>query len=145
MWYVAGSNWINLNGKEMPVYDLRYQESPDGLSWCETGTLSMKISQSDEYGFGRPWVVKNKKNQFELFYSVRRKSFSAYRLGYATSDDGVNWKRKDNQLGLDVSKNSFDSDAIMYSSIINCHGSTYCFYNGNEFGKDGIAVAILDH
>lgn len=145
LWYVAGSNWITLNGKEMPVYDLRYQESSDGLRWCETGTVSMEVSRSDEYGFGRPWVVINKKNEFELFYSVRRKSYSAYRLGYATSDDGVNWKRKDKQLGLDVSKNGFDSDAIMYSSIINCHGSTYCFYNGNDFGKDGIAVAILEH
>jgi hypothetical protein len=143
LWYVAGSDWIDLNGKAMPVYDLRYQESKDGIRWADRGTLSMAITGEDEHGFGRPWVVKRGPHDYQLFYSIRRRSFASYRLGYAESDDGVHWIRKDDQMGLDVSPGGFDSEAIMYSAVINVKGKTYCFYNGNNFGELGFGVAEL--
>lgn len=143
LWYIAGSEWTELNGKPMPVYDLRYQESIDGISWSDAGTLSMAITGEDEHGFGRPWVVKRGANDYQLFYSIRRRSFSAYRLGYAESTDGINWIRKDDEMGLDVSPGEFDSDAIMYSAVISIDDKTYCFYNGNNFGEHGFGVAEL--
>lgn len=143
LWYVAGSEWTSLNGKPMPVYDLRYQESKDGIHWADTGTLSMAITGEDEHGFGRPWVVKRGPNDYQLFYSIRRRSFAAYRLGYAESTDGINWVRKDEEMGLDVSPGEFDSDAIMYSAVISVGDKTYCFYNGNNFGEQGFGVAEL--
>lgn len=143
MWYVAGSEWIDIDGKPMPIYDLRYQESGNGFDWESTGQLSMPITGSDEHGFGRPYIVKRSENDFQLFYSIRRKSLGQYRLGYAESKDGVNWIRKDDEIGLDVSPGEFDSDAIMYSAVITVNNRTFCFYNGNNFGEDGFAVAIL--
>jgi hypothetical protein len=143
LWYVAGSEWTNLNGKEMPVYDLRYQESKDGIHWADRGMLSMAITGEDEHGFGRPWVIKRGPNDYQLFYSIRRRSFGAYRLGYAESTDGIHWVRKDDEMGLDVSPDGFDSQAIMYSAVINVKGKTYCFYNGNNFGEKGFGVAEL--
>ena len=143
LWYIAGSEWTDLNGKAMPVYNLRYQESTDGFHWADQGTLSMAIADEDEHGFGRPWIIKRGPNDYQLFYSIRRRSFGAYRLGYAESTDGIHWIRKDNEVGLDVSSNGFDSVAIMYSAVISVAGKTYCFYNGNNFGEDGFAVAEL--
>jgi len=143
LWYVAGSDWTSLNGKSMPVYDLRYQESKDGIHWADTGQLSMAISYEDEHGFGRPWVVKRGPNDYQLFYSIRRRSFAAYRLGYAESTDGISWIRKDKEMGLDVSPGQFDSNAIMYSAVIVVGEKTYCFYNGNNFGELGFGVAEL--
>lgn len=143
LWYVAGSEWTMLNGKSMPVYDLRYQESVDGIHWSDAGKLSMAITGEDEHGFGRPWVIKRGPNDYQLFYSIRRRSFGAYRLGYAESTDGINWVRKDDEMGLDVSPGEFDSDAIMYSAVISVGDKTYCFYNGNNFGEQGFGVAEL--
>ncbi|MEI7842011.1 MAG: hypothetical protein WCI39_03170 [Gallionellaceae bacterium] len=143
LWYVAGSEWTSLNGKPMPVYDLRYQESKDGIHWADTGKLSMAITGEDEHGFGRPWVVKRGPNDYQLFYSIRRCSLAAYRLGYAESTDGINWVRKDDEMGLDVSEDGFDSNAIMYSAVISVGDKTYCFYNGNNFGEQGFGVAEL--
>ena len=143
LWYVAGSEWSDINGRSMPVYDLRYQESKDGIYWAPKGQLSMAIAGKDEYGFGRPWVVKQGPNDYQLFYSIRRRSLAAYRLGYAESKDGINWIRKDEELGLDVTPGEFDSDAIMYSAVISVGDKTYCFYNGNNFGEQGFAVAEL--
>lgn len=143
LWYVAGSEWMEINGKQLPVYDLRYQESRDGIHWAETGQSSMSVFGEDEHGFGRPWVIKRGPHDHQLFYSIRRKSLAAYRLGYAESSDGINWIRKDESLGLVVTPDGFDSDAIMYSSVITANGRTFCFYNGNNFGEQGFAVAEL--
>lgn len=140
MWYVAGSEWIDINGKPMPVYDMRYMESSDGIHWPRHGEICLRISDLDEHGFGRPWVIQGP-DGYELFYSIRRKSAGAYRLGYARSADGLNWVRNDAELGLDISADGFDSQAIMYSAILRCHGREWCFYNGNNFGSDGIGLA----
>jgi hypothetical protein len=70
-----------------------------------------------------------------------RRRASGYRLGYARSLDGSNWTRDDAALDLDVTPGAFDSDAIEYSAVIEVAGRTYCFYNGNQFGRDGFAVA----
>ena len=143
LWYIAGSAWTEVAGKLVPVYELRYQESADGVRWAEHGTRSMSITGSDEHGFGRPWVVKRGPRDYQLFYSIRRRSFAAYRLGYAESSDGISWVRKDDELGLDVSADGFDSDAIMYSAVFTVGDQTYCLYNGNNFGEHGFAVARL--
>jgi hypothetical protein len=79
-----------------------------------------------------------------MFYSIRRRSLSAYRLGYAESSDGRTWIRKDDKLDLDVSPGQFDSDAIMYAAPIDIDGRMYVFYNGNDFGRAGFAVAALE-
>lgn len=143
MWYVAGNDWIELRGKMMPTYDLRYLESSDGVTWSDSGTLSMAITDDDEHGFGRPWIIKRGRDDYQMFYSIRRRSFAAYRLGYAESTDGIRWTRKDDAMGLDVSQAGIDSEAIMYSAVLPVGASTYCFYNGNNFGEEGFCVATL--
>lgn len=144
LWYVAGSDWIDLDGKSMPVYDIRYAESADGINWPDEGEVQISIANPDEHGFGRPCVMHRQGGGFRMFYSVRRRSFAAYRLGYAESEDGHVWTRMDDKLNLDVTPGSFDSDAIMYAAPIMIGEKLYVFYNGNAFGRDGFAVAVLE-
>jgi hypothetical protein len=144
LWYVGGSEWIELQGKSMPVYDIRYVESADGMHFPSGGEVQLRVTEPDEYGFGRPCVTPKKGGGFRMFYSVRRRSFNAYRLGYAESMDGRTWRRMDEQLNLDVSPGSFDSDAIMYAAPLQVDDRLYVFYNGNDFGRDGFAVALLE-
>jgi hypothetical protein len=70
-------------------------------------------------------------------------SLEAYRLGFATSSDGLNWVRHDESINLDVKARSHASTAIMYSAVINTGEKTYCFYNGDNFGQFGFAAAEL--
>ena len=144
LWYVAGSEWTELDGKSMPVYDIRYAESLDGIHWPDQGEVQIAITDQDEHGFGRPCVIPKQGGGYRMFYSVRRRSFGAYRLGYAESSDGRVWERMDDKLNLDVTPGSFDSDAIMYAAPIELDGKLYVFYNGNDFGCDGFAVARLE-
>jgi hypothetical protein len=143
MWYVAGSEWVVVNGKEMPVYDIRYIESNDGIKWPSEGKVHIPITDPDEHGFGRPYVILKPNGGYRMFYSVRRRSLGAYRLGYAESHDGTIWTRMDDKLNLEVSPKSFDSRAIMYAAPIDLFGQLYVFYNGNDFGRRGFAVARL--
>ena len=144
LWYVAGSSWIDLEGKSMPVYDIRYAESHDGIHWPAQGEVHIPITAPDEHGFGRPYVIAKPGGGYRMFYSVRRRSLGAYRLGYAESKDGCHWLRKDEAINLDVTPGSFDSHAIMYAAPIEVEGKLYVFYNGNNFGRDGFAVAVLE-
>ncbi|MBF0603821.1 MAG: hypothetical protein HQL07_09020 [Nitrospirae bacterium] len=144
LWYVAGSEWIALEGKSMPVYNIRYAESEDGIHWPDKGKVQIAITGPDEHGFGRPCVIPKVGGGYRMFYSVRRISLGGYRLGYAESADGRTWKRMDDQLNLDVSPVGFDSQAIMYAAPIEINDKLYVFYNGNEFGRDGFAAAVLE-
>lgn len=142
MWYVAGSEWEDIDGKPMPVYDIRYAESVDGVHWPEEGRIVLRVDRDKEHGFGRPYIVK-KQNHYQMFYSIRKKSPCAYRMGYAESVDGIHWQRKDKEVGLDVSIVGWDSEAIEYAAVVDVGNRTLCFYNGNDFGGTGFGVAEL--
>jgi predicted GH43/DUF377 family glycosyl hydrolase len=142
MWYVAGSKWIKVKEKYVPTYNLRYMESTCEHEWADKGIVCMDFAYKDEYGFGRPWVIKED-NIYKMWYSIRTIS-KGYRIGYAESKDGVNWIRKDNEAGIDVSKEGWDSEMICFSAVVNINGRRYMFYNGNDFGKTGFGVAVLE-
>lgn len=141
LWYVAGSSWITLDGKEMPVYTLNYQESPDGIHWQEEGQIIIDPRNADEYGFGRPYYLVSAGKHY-LFYSTRSKE-DGYIIGYAESNDGINWQRDDANVGIKKSVSGFDSEMICYAAPIEVNGKVLMFYNGNDFGRDGFAYAEL--
>jgi hypothetical protein len=128
----------------MPRYDIRYSRSVDGIHWPAEGQPQISVLFDDEFGFGRPCVISKPGGGYRMFYSIRKKSVNAYRLGYAESNDGHIWQRMDNELNLDVSTEGFDSDAIMYAAPIELNQELYLFYNGNEFGRAGVALAKLE-
>lgn len=147
MWYVSSLGWERMSegvhsGKMMPRYCIRHTTSEDGVTW---GPPSEPIfnQKDDEFGFGRPWIYKEEKSQkYYLFYSVRSKNKS-YRIGYATSEDLINWERKDQNIGIDVSGDGWDSEMICYPAVVSILGKTYLFYNGNNNGDTGFGFAEL--
>lgn len=141
MWYIAGDKWIEANGKQRPSYNMRYLESRDVFNWDKHGTVCMNPADDDEFGFGRPFVMKEG-GTFKMWYSIRSKA-RGYRLGYAESPDGKAWIRKDDEVGIDVSESGWDSEMICFSSIQKTRSGTYMFYNGNNYGKTGFGVALL--
>lgn len=142
MWYIAGDSWIEVKGKMVPTYNMRYLESIDGLHWGSEGKVCLDLSSSNEYGFGRPYILVED-NLYKMWYSIRYKD-RGYRLGYAESKDGQHWIRKDDEVGIDVSKSGWDSEMICFCSIIDTAGKRYMFYNGNNYGETGFGVAVLE-
>lgn len=141
-WYVAGNSWTIINGKTLPIYEIKYLESTDGITWDSEGHTCIPISNPDEHGFGRPYIIKEA-GLYKMFYSIRIKH-QGYRLGYAESINGKDWERRDDALGLNVSLTGWDSEMACFPAITRYDDQTYLFYNGNNFGQTGIGYAILE-
>jgi hypothetical protein len=141
MWYAAGSSWTMVGDKDLPVYNIRHLESADGIHWPEEGRVCIDFASDDEHAFGRPWVLRSD-GLYRMFYSVRTRS-RGYRIGYAESDDGIRWTRKDDEAGIDVSSSGWDSETISYAAVIRHGGVTTMFYCGNGLGRTGFGYAEL--
>lgn len=143
MWYVGGGEWTKVGEKPLPVYNMRYIESADGIRWPGEGSVCLDFANEDEHAFGRPWVWEEGGGQ-TMMYSVRTRS-KDYRLGLARSADGLTWERHDDEVGIDVSPEGWDSEGIAYSAVYTAtDGQTYLFYNGNERGRTGFGYAVLE-
>jgi predicted GH43/DUF377 family glycosyl hydrolase len=141
LWYTAGSEWTVVNDKSLPVYNLRYAESSDGKTWPSEGRVALDFKDDDEHAIGRPWVVREP-DGYKMFFSVRTRS-KGYRLGYAVSSDGLTWSRREEEIGIDVSQEGWDSEMIAYPSVFRSSRRTYLFYNGNNCGETGFGYAEL--
>ena len=135
MWYVSGEGWIN---KDLPKYNIKYAYSRDGVNWVREGHIAIQLEQN-ETALARPNVIKND-NGYEMFFSFKDPNIG-YRIGHATSTDGVNWQRN-NSSCLDVSKKGWDSEMVQYSCIFEHNKTRFMLYNGNGYGKTGIGYAI---
>lgn len=140
-WYSTGSEWIESDGRMRPTYGLRYAESDDGATWPAEGRPCLEPALPDEYGLARPFVLE-RGGRLEMWFSVRSHS-RGYRLGYAESSDGVNWRRRDEDAGLDVSAEGWDSEMVHSAWVHETPHGTYLFYNGNNYGETGFGVAVL--
>lgn len=128
-------NWVHYNNV------IQYTESPDGLHWPDQGQTCILPNGVDDYSVGRPWVVKDGP-LYKMWYSIRSKT-QPYRLGYAESTDGLNWERKDDEVGLNRSDNGWDSEMICFPCVIDVLSKRYMFYNGNRHGATGFGYAEL--
>jgi hypothetical protein len=73
----------------------------------------------------------------------RRNRDRSYRIGYASSDNLVDWIRDDQQAGLDVSSEGWDSEMVAYPHVFELDGKVYMLYLGNEVGRYGFGAAEL--
>lgn len=137
MWYVSGTGWVN---PDLPRYNIKYAESRDGVHWDRKGIVCIDFKTEGENALARPCVVKEN-SIYKMWYSYKGES---YKIGYAESKDGIVWKRKDEEVGIDVSESGWDSEMIEYPFVFEHKGRKYMLYNGNEYGKAGFGYAILE-
>jgi predicted GH43/DUF377 family glycosyl hydrolase len=138
MWY--GSNQWGGERPEDMGHAIKYAESIDGLHWNRDGKAVLNFATEDEYAISRPCVIKDK-NLYKMWYSYRG---AAYRMGYAESEDGLRWTRLDHQVGIAPSASGWDSESIEYPCVFDHEGQRYMLYNGNDYGKTGFGLAILE-
>ncbi|MBN1166305.1 MAG: hypothetical protein JXA44_04150 [Methanospirillaceae archaeon] len=153
MWYVSCSGWdgdlvsdnkgslISTNIKH--YYRIKYSSSKDGISWNTNDNTCIDFND-DEYAIARPMVWKDEMGKYHMFFSFRGGNMT-YRLGYAVSNDGIIWNRKDNKLNLEKSKTGWDSQMICYGCILIHKEKTFLLYNGNNYGSTGCGYAEISN
>lgn len=140
MYYVSGTEWIH---KDLPRYNIQIATSHDGLEWKRDGTVAIDFKDNNEMALARPWVIKDD-DIYKMWFSFKGdvNKGGGYRLGYAESSDGIKWERRDDRVGITVSKDGWDSEMIEYAAVVKYKENYYMFYNGNNYGEDGIGLAI---
>jgi hypothetical protein len=133
-WYVCGLEWVH---RDLPRYHIRHAESADGVRWERPGRVCIDL-RPGEHALARPCVVKED-GLYRMWFAHKG---ARYRLGYAESPDGMSWTRNDEQAGLEVSDAGWDSQMIEYAFLHRHAGTGYLFYNGNDYGRDGIGLAV---
>jgi hypothetical protein len=141
MWYLSCMKWEIVDGKPRHYYHLKYAESADGIIWRPTGKVCIDFKNAGEYAISRPSVIKEPNGLYRMWFSYRG---DRYRIGYAESRDGLDWKRMDEQVGIDISDNPDDWDGKMveYPHVFDHIGKRYMLYNGNGYGMTGAGLAI---
>jgi len=149
MWYQSCTKWEVRNGHPEPFYHIKYAESADGINWCRTGVVAIDYKDENEGGICSASVLKENCT-FRMWYSTRgaedyrHNRANTYRIGYAESGNGIDWTRKDDEVGIDVSTEGWDSEMLAYPFVLKHGGRTFMFYNGNGFGKSGFGYAVLE-
>ncbi len=152
MWYIYGTRWFRPSLEEVPerIYKIGHAISTDGLSWKKTGGQLVDDKLNSDECQALPTVVEFD-NKYHMFFCYRQavefrnNRDKAYRIGYAFSDDLINWVRDDDNSGIVVSADGWDADMMCYPHVFRYEGNVYMLYNGNEFGRFGFGLALLEN
>jgi hypothetical protein len=148
LFYIAGSKWLIHNSRAEPVYRIRMAFSDDGLHWEKVDRNLIETRIDPLEAQASPDVIY-KNGKYHMFFCYRyptdyRNRERGYRIGYAYSEDLINWKRMDEKTGIDVSTAGWDSEMISYPHLLELDGKIYMFYLGNHVGRYGFGLAELD-
>jgi hypothetical protein len=140
MWYVSGMRWVQTECGLKSYYNVKYAESADGTEWTRRGIVSIDFADPNETNIARPCILAGS-NGYEVWFSYDRGC--GYRMGYGRSPDGYVFDRNilDPPI-VEPSSLTFETNAVCHPAIVSHGGQRFMFYNGNSFGRDGIALAI---
>jgi predicted GH43/DUF377 family glycosyl hydrolase len=151
MWYIFGTRWAPASASEGParVYKIAHAVSDDGLAWTRDARPIVSDVLGPDECQALPTVFAHD-GAWHMYFcfrqptDFRRNRDRGYRLGYARSTDLRQWVRNDSAAGIDVSASGWDADMLCYPHVFWCGDEAYMLYNGNEFGRGGFGVAVLE-
>jgi len=142
MWYGSTRHWDAGNGEML--HNIQHATSEDGHIWQRNG-LAVPYEIGFAQAFSRPTVALNKQGNKEMWFSYRSGSGEKYRIGHAICDKESQWKLDLENSGITVSDSGWDSEMIEYPFVFDHDGDRYMLYNGNDYGKSGFGLAVLEN
>jgi hypothetical protein len=141
MWFGTHLCW-GQQGLEMR-HVIKAASSVDGETWEQDQAVVIPLlGERDpaEYAVSRP-VVLREPGYWSMWYARRNPD---YRFGYAYSEDGENWTRRDELVTLVGEAGVWEGSMQTYPCVFDHKGRRYMLYNGDGFGRTGFGLAILD-
>jgi hypothetical protein len=148
LWYIAGRKWKIVDGRPEPVYKIRMAASPDGIRWTRANRDLLPSRIEEDEAQACPDVFYSN-GKYHMFFCYRyssgyRGKARGYRIGYASSADLHFWTRDDARAGIDVSEEGWDSEMVSYPHVFSVRRRTYMAYLGNQVGRYGFGLAMLE-
>lgn len=148
LFYIAGRKWILDNGKPEPVYKIRSAISSDGYEWTKlhSDLIETVLEENEAQASPDVFYYQGKYHMFFCFRASKnyRGKQHGYRIGYASSDDLIHWKREDEKAGITISDEGWDSEMISYPHVFELNGTLHMLYLGNQVGRYGFGLATLE-
>ncbi len=148
LFYIAGRAWKRVDGRPEPIYKIRMAISDDGLNWrkCNRDLIESRIEPDEAQASPDVFYANGRYHMFFCyrFSSHYRSREFGYRIGYAYSSDLENWTRDDDRCGIDISNEGWDSEMVSYPHVFELNGQIYLAYLGNQVGRHGFGLAVLD-
>jgi hypothetical protein len=148
LWYIAGCKWKMVGGRAEPVYKIRMASSSDGIQWIRHDKDLIPSRIEEDEAQASPDVF-HANGRYHMFFCYRYSSHyrgkeNGYRIGYAWSSNLTDWTRDDTRAGIDVSESGWDAEMVSYPHVFELDGRTYLAYLGNQVGRHGFGLAVLD-
>jgi hypothetical protein len=147
MFYIYGQKWSDTKIPER-VYKIAYATSTNGFDWVKANRNIISDVIDENECQALPTVIETG-GRYHIYFCFRHMAGfrtepgKGYRIGYAYSDDLVNWVRDDKAGGITLSESGWDSEMMCYPNIFDIGKDVFLLYNGNAFGKDGFGLARL--
>ena len=149
LYYIVGRKWIMADGRAELIYRIRMATSTDAINWTKLNKniIPGKLGENEVQASPDVFFYGGKYHMFFCYMltpDFRKNKEKSYRIGYAHSDDLVNWHRDDSKAGIDVSEEGWDSEMVAYPHVFELDGNIYMFYLGNQVGRYGFGLAQLE-
>jgi len=152
MWYIFGTGWKRFLPHVPPdrTYKIGHAVSSDGINWIKEEArqiIADRLGADESQALPTVIEIDGRHHMFFCYrqsFDFRKNPDRGYRIGHAWSVDLVNWTRDDEDPFLDVTSGDWDSDMLCYPHVFECDGNVYLLYNGNEFGRYGFGLAVLE-
>lgn len=152
MWYIFGIGWKRSSPDASPdrTYKIGHAVSNDGINWVKEEArriIADRLGTDESQALPTVIKIDGRYHMFFCFrqsFDFRKNKNRGYRIGHAYSDDLANWTRDDENPLLDVTLDNWDSDMLCYPHVFECNDKVYLLYNGNDFGRYGFGLAVLE-
>ncbi len=153
MWYIFGTGWKRyaLDAEPDRTYKIGHATSQNGIDWEKEEARQIipdQLGPDESQALPTVIDIDGRHHMFFCYresFDFRQAKGRGYRIGHAWSDDLANWTRDDENLRLEGTPGSWDSDMQCYPHVFECDGKVYLLYNGNEFGRHGFGLAELSN
>jgi hypothetical protein len=148
-YYMSCTQWLRDGDALEPRYHIKLATSRDGIAWSRDGRVAIDYRDAQEGGLVSASTLRLG-GCYAMWYACRKASgfreihANTYRIGYAESQDGLHWRRRDHLAGIAPSDSGWDSEMICYPCVVRHADRLFMFYNGNGFGSSGIGYATRD-
>lgn len=143
MWHHSQYPWRSGPDRALPLYDIRYRESADGIRWTVCGNRTITFQHPGEVAIARFCPLRETDGRYRGWYAYRGDDWGYY-IGYAESRDGISWTRKDDMAGILCDQDSWEAPMIAYPFVFDTERGRFMLYNGGRFGAGGFGIAVLD-
>ena len=138
--FYLGGTWKRIHDEFKPSYALYHAMASSDSSWRDDALVMPSTPRFT--AIGRPWRHEPINFPPRLLVSVRDRVSRRYRMGEIKTGDNGNTSLSLG-IGLEPHEERPAINDTTFAATIESGGRLWCFYNGDQLGRDGVLLAEM--